>query len=163
MNDNFETLPKTPITEETFNTIIEQISETVDSVDKICKEMGISNRSFYQYKKIVGEQAEQRYTRAKAAQADNLINKINQLHEDMHKAIELQEDAKKCNAIVQAYRCEIDNYKWLASKLIPKTYGDKVDITTDGQALIRNMTLTPIPSKSNSDIQLSIIDNSDGQ
>jgi uncharacterized protein involved in tolerance to divalent cations len=144
MNDNFETLPKTPISEEQFNEIIEQISETVDSVDTICKEMGISNRSFYQYKKKIGEQAEQKYARAKAAQADNLINKINQLHKDMHEAIAIEEDAKKCNAIVQAYKCEIDNYKWLASKLIPKTYGDKLDLTTNGNDITREIVITPI-------------------
>ena len=140
MNNNI----KTPITENQFNEIIEQISETVDSVDTICQQMKISNRSFYQYKKIIGEQAEQKYARAKASQADNLINKINQLHTDMHQAIDACNDSKKCNAIVQAYRCEIDNYKWLASKLIPKTYGDRVDLTTNGESLTREIIITPI-------------------
>lgn len=32
-------------------------------------------------------------------------------------------------------RVQIDALKWLLSKLIPKTYGDKLDVTSDGQAL----------------------------
>jgi hypothetical protein len=32
-------------------------------------------------------------------------------------------------------RIRIDTRKWLLSKLIPRTYGDKLDVTSDGQAL----------------------------
>ena len=32
-------------------------------------------------------------------------------------------------------RVRIDAIKWLLSKLIPKTYGDKLDLTSDGAAL----------------------------
>ncbi len=32
-------------------------------------------------------------------------------------------------------RIRVDTLKWLLSKLIPKTYGDKLDLTSDGQAL----------------------------
>ena len=78
-------------------------------------------------------------------------------------AVETAEDSRKANAIVQAYKLKIDNLKWIASKLKPKTYGDKLDITSNNESLVRNISLTAIPAKSNSDIQLSNIDNSDGQ
>ena len=32
-------------------------------------------------------------------------------------------------------RIRVDTLKWLLSKLIPRTYGDKLDVTSDGQAL----------------------------
>lgn len=32
-------------------------------------------------------------------------------------------------------RIRIDTRKWLLSKLIPKVYGDKIDVTSDGKAL----------------------------
>ncbi len=32
-------------------------------------------------------------------------------------------------------RIRIDTLKWLLSKLIPRTYGDKLDVTSDGQQL----------------------------
>jgi hypothetical protein len=35
----------------------------------------------------------------------------------------------------QAARVAISAYQWRASKLKPKKYGDKLDVTTDGQPL----------------------------
>ena len=32
-------------------------------------------------------------------------------------------------------RIRIDTRKWLLSKLLPKTYGDKLDVTSGGEAL----------------------------
>lgn len=32
-------------------------------------------------------------------------------------------------------RIRVDTLKWLLSKLIPKTYGDKIDVTSGGEAL----------------------------
>lgn len=32
-------------------------------------------------------------------------------------------------------RIQVDTLKWILSKLIPKTYGDKLDVTSDGAAL----------------------------
>jgi ACT domain-containing protein len=130
---------KTPITQDQFEIVCDQLSDSTDSVDKICKSIGISNRSFYQYKKTIGEIAEKKYARAKATQAENLINKINDLHEKMHAAILTCEDPKRVNAMVQAYKIEIDDYKWLASKLLPKMYGDKIDITSDGEKIINKI------------------------
>ena len=36
---------------------------------------------------------------------------------------------------VQRSRIRIDTRKWIASKLKPKKYGDKVDVTTDGEKI----------------------------
>jgi SMC interacting uncharacterized protein involved in chromosome segregation len=132
---------KTPITKEMFDEICEIIADSTDSVDKICKSLSISNKSFYRYKKIAGEQAEQKYARAKAAQAENLINKINDLHEKMHNAVLTCEDPKRCNALVQAYKVEIDDYKWLASKLLPKAYGDKLQVDVNDTTVHRTISL----------------------
>lgn len=35
-------------------------------------------------------------------------------------------------------RLQVDTRKWLLSKLIPKTYGDKLDLTSDGKTLPSN-------------------------
>lgn len=35
----------------------------------------------------------------------------------------------------QDKRVRIDTMRWLLSKLIPKTYGDKLDVTSGGEAL----------------------------
>ena len=36
---------------------------------------------------------------------------------------------------VQAVKLEVDTHKWLLSKLEPHTYGDKLDVTSKGEAL----------------------------
>lgn len=44
-------------------------------------------------------------------------------------------DDKSDNARVQQQRLRVDTRKWLMSKLMPRKYGDKVDITTNGKDL----------------------------
>lgn len=44
-------------------------------------------------------------------------------------------DPKASNAVVQAYKLKSDNAKWAMSKLKPKKYGDKIDMTTNGKDL----------------------------
>lgn len=53
------------------------------------------------------------------------------------KAIEHAEEAdpKASNAIVSAYKLKSDNLKWSMSKMKPKKYGDKIDMTTNGKDL----------------------------
>lgn len=47
-------------------------------------------------------------------------------------------DPKAAGAVVSAYKLKADNLKWVMSKLKPKKYGDKVDVTSDGKAIKGN-------------------------
>lgn len=47
-------------------------------------------------------------------------------------------DPKSSNAVVSAYKLKADNLKWSMSKMKPKKYGDKVDVTSDGKAIKGN-------------------------
>ena len=53
------------------------------------------------------------------------------------KAIEHAEEAdpKAAGAVVSAYKLKADNLKWSMSKMKPKKYGDKLDLTSDGKVL----------------------------
>ncbi len=66
-----------------------------------------------------------RYARAKDQSADTLT-------EDIHK---LAWAAVNGEIDPQAARVAIDAFKWTASKLKPKKYGDKLDLTTAGKEL----------------------------
>ena len=37
--------------------------------------------------------------------------------------------------VIQRDRLRVDTRKWLLSKLVPKKYGDKIDVTSDGKKL----------------------------
>lgn len=52
-------------------------------------------------------------------------------------AIELAQnsDPKAAGAVVQAVKLKADNLKWVMSKMKPKKYGDKLDMTTNGKDL----------------------------
>jgi len=65
-------------------------------------------------------------------------------HEDLlelgDEAIKLSQtvDTKVSGAVVQAVKLKADNMKWSMSKMKPKKYGDKVDVTSDGKAIKGN-------------------------
>ena len=66
------------------------------------------------------------------------------MHEDLmdlgDQAINLSQsvDPKSSGAVVQAVKLKADNLKWSMSKMKPKKYGDKVDVTSDGKAIKGN-------------------------
>ena len=45
-------------------------------------------------------------------------------------------DPKAANAVVSAYKLKADNLKWSMSKMKPKKYGDKLDVTSDGEKIV---------------------------
>ena len=70
-------------------------------------------------------------------------------------AIELAEsaDPKAAGAMVQAVKLKADNLKWVMSKMKPKKYGDKLDMTTNGKDL--PTPLLNVIRNNNSDTQVS--------
>jgi hypothetical protein len=44
-------------------------------------------------------------------------------------------DPKAANAVVSAVKLKADNLKWVMSKMKPKKYGDKLDLTSGGEKL----------------------------
>ena len=47
-------------------------------------------------------------------------------------------DPKASGAVVSAAKLQVDTRKWLMSKMKPKKYGDKVDVTSDGKQIKGN-------------------------
>ena len=88
-----------------------------------------------------------KYARAKQDQADFLVEEMLAISDDdSEDAIFVETDDKSgksakmvCNnEFIQRSRLRVDTRKWIASKLKPKTYGDKFEIDTpaDGHPLI---------------------------
>jgi len=69
----------------------------------------------------------EQYARAREAQADYLADEI----------IEIADEPVICSEDVARNRLRVDARKWIASKMKPKKYGDKIDhdITTGGESL----------------------------
>jgi hypothetical protein len=90
----------------------------------IAKAMGITSRTLARL--IIGDEfpeVKQRYLEAKQVYANDLAEDvIRQASAPLH------DDPKLANAEIQRRRLIVDTSKWVASKLLPKVYGDNLKI-----------------------------------
>lgn len=77
------------------------------------------------------------YARAKEESTDAKLEEMEDIG-DMAILAAHAADPKAANAVVSGYKLKADNIKWTMSKLKPKKYGDKVDLTSDGKAIKGN-------------------------
>lgn len=72
------------------------------------------------------------YTRAKQEAADAMAEDILDIADA---PLLKDDDAKLVNAAIQRNRLRIDTRKFLMAKMKPKVYGDKFDVTSDGEKI----------------------------
>lgn len=73
------------------------------------------------------------YARAREAQADALAEEILDISDDRDNDYITNDDGKEVlnSEHVQRSRLRVDARKWYASKVAPKKYGDKVELSSD--------------------------------
>jgi hypothetical protein len=105
---------------ELFETVCQRLEEG-ETLTAICQEEGMpSKEGFYKWVESK-EGAVDRYVRAREKQADSLAEEIVHIS---NTAID-----------AQIGRLQMDARKWFASKVAPKKYGDKTDITSNGNTI----------------------------
>lgn len=107
---------------EVIDAILTRI-EAGQSENAACRAEGMPRSTFRQT--ALREQLGDRYAKALEGLATDQAHKIDELIEDMRKG----------KLDWQIGRIELDARKWLASKFLPKRYGDKTDITSDGKRI----------------------------
>ena len=114
-----------------LNSIFEDISKGM-SLRKSCKNSGIPRITFYDW--IDKEQRfADRYTRAKE---QGIEARFESIEEDYNEEPQRDPETGKIDsAWVQLQRLKIDSKKWELSKLAPKKYGDKIDVTSKGESI----------------------------
>jgi hypothetical protein len=77
------------------------------------------------------------YARAREAGLERLAEEILEIADDSSHDTKVDERGnERCdNEWVQRSRLKVDARKWLLSKLLPKKYGDKVDVTSGGEPI----------------------------
>lgn len=120
---------------------------TQDIADEICEQISTSNKSLRSicipdtmpavrtvlYWLSNNESFLQQYTRAKEEQADFLAEEIIEIADDTSQDLErIDEYGRRIEnkEFVNRSRLRVDARKWVASKLKPKKYGDKLDVTS---------------------------------
>ena len=117
-------------TDPLFKKICDEISESEKGLVSICKSNGIAAVTFYDWIDN-DESLANRYARARERQAEYMAQQIIEIAEHT----EEDHTAFTGANVVNRDKLRIDARKWIAAKLLPKKYGDKVDITTDGEKL----------------------------
>lgn len=97
------------------------------SAFKACQAAGVDQSKFNQWLNADPEMASE-YARAR----EDLIERIAQEVLDLSDMdVGEQPDGKKDWAAVQKHKLQVDTRKWLLSKLAPKKFGDKLELTGD--------------------------------
>jgi hypothetical protein len=114
-----------------LNSIFDDISKGL-SLRKACKNGGIPRMTFYNW--IDEDQKSiDRYTRAKE---QGIEARFESIEEDYNEEPQRDPETGKIDsAWVQLQRLKIDSKKWELSKLAPKKYGDKIDVTSKGESI----------------------------
>lgn len=133
-------MAKGKFTIELFDSICDEISQSSRGLVSICKDKGLNANSFYEWiakDKELGD----KYARARELQADFLADEIVELSSNERIFNEQTEGSNDVGTFSSTTRkdnynrtrLEIDARKWKASKLYPKKYGERVDVTSGGE------------------------------
>ena len=120
--------------------IMERICELLaagQSMAQICRSKAMPAQStVYRW---IAESAEfsERYAHAREMQADMLADEI----------IEIAESCEPEAAAVAKAKARIDARKWLAARLAPKKYGDRVDVSAGVAVKVETRSLADIFSE----------------
>lgn len=116
-------------TQEIADIICERIAEG-ESVRKICQDDAMPAMStifkWLNDHKTFSEQ----YARAREAQADKMADEILEIADDGRNDTYIDGDGRERTdqEVIGRSKLRVDARKWLASKMAPKKYGDRVDV-----------------------------------
>jgi hypothetical protein len=128
-------MPASKYTQEIADKITSLVATTSKSMRTICKEVKVPYGTHLQWLRDKEDYSSQ-YARAKEDQSDLLIEEMIEIADDSSGDSKVTENGEVINSeYVQRSKIRIDTRKWIASKLKPKKYGDKVDVTTDGDKI----------------------------
>lgn len=123
---------------EQFNEVLELIENGL-SLRKACEKLGYHRRDFH---KLVNSNPvlNDQYTHAREERSDLIFEEILLIADDascdtVTKMIgdELTDIENK--EFINRSKVRIDARKWMLGKMQPKKYGDKLDVTTDGEKI----------------------------
>lgn len=117
---------KGKFTQELFDTICRTIATSSKGLKEICEANGVSSVAFYSWLQSDNELLNT-YTRAREAQADYLADEIISISDHS----EEDHTAFTGANVVQRDKLRVEARKWIAAKLKPKKYGDKVEIESN--------------------------------
>jgi hypothetical protein len=107
-----------------------------ESLRAICKDGAMpSQEAVYSWLRVNAAFREQ-YVRAREDQAEFYLDEIIAISDDTTHDTKHTDSGEQPNSEwISRSRLRVDARKWAMSKLAPKKYGDKIDLTTGGESL----------------------------
>lgn len=122
---------KVKFTHELFENVCKDIATSSKGLKDICETYGVTSRVFYSWIQQ-DEELLHKYTRAREEQADLLADEIIKLADDKTGDTQAGEFGDVGNAAnIARSRLQVEARKWIAAKLKPKKYGDKVEVESN--------------------------------
>jgi len=125
-------------TQEIADTICERLADG-ESLRSICSGENMPNRATV-FRWLAGDPLfSDQYARARDAQADAFADDIVAIADESRKGVKI---VTKANGdvetteidMIERARLQVDARKWIASKLKPKKYGDKLELAGDKES-----------------------------
>lgn len=132
MNDETNTRARVIYSDDLCDLIFNRIIDG-EALSRICADDDMPTRKmFYEWLKN-DEQLQKKYALATEIRADKLAEDILQIADDGANDTYLDEDgnSRTDHDVVARSRLRVDARKWLASKMAPKKYGDKLAVGGD--------------------------------
>lgn len=126
-------------TQSVADAICEQIACSNKGLETICQAEGMPSVGTIFRWLAAHESFREDYARAREAQADFLADEMVSIADDGSRDYSKDEDGREVvdHDHIQRSKLRVDTRKWIASKLKPKKYGDRMALTgPDGEALV---------------------------
>ena len=135
--------------EDIFNTIFKTI-EDGKSLRYALSKIPLSTKTFYEWLEK-DEEKVKLYARATEERAEAILDEMIDIVDNNTNDVNVLEDGKEVvnNDVIQRSRLRYDARRWLVSKLNPKKYGDKLDVTQETKQIteivLTDATANPNP------------------
>lgn len=129
-------------TEELALKICEAVATSTKSLGDICKEHDdfpdVSNVNKW---RLRHDEFRVKFAEAKRLQAELLAESLDELAAEKSTYIDSEGNVRVDSGFTAAKRLQVDTRKWIASKLLPKVYGDRPqdDVKTAADTLIEKL------------------------
>lgn len=122
--------------EKKFSEVLRLIEEERFPLHKALTHADFSSTTFYKHIKDRKEENE-RYAYASARRADSIFEEMLDIADDQENDVYIDKDGNEQtnHNVINRSKVRLDTRKWMLSKMQPKKYGDKLDLTSDGDKL----------------------------
>ncbi|AZB01281.1 hypothetical protein EG359_17405 [Chryseobacterium joostei] len=131
-----------------FKKIISEIADKGKSLRAVLREKGMPSSSTFFIWLEDDESKSKQYARAVEVRAEGIFDEIIDIAENSEKD---QTPFTGIN-VIKRDTLRIDARKWMLSKMMPKKYGDKLDITSDGDKVSGSIPLVLEDGRSYEDL-----------